>query len=64
MSNNASTKLRFVSSKDERLILAWVNRLPYKIEIKGAPIFARSRWYLYFVIPDLAGKEILSGQLD
>ncbi len=64
MKESISTQLRYISAKDPKIILAWVNHLPYKIEIKGAPIFAKGRWYLYFVMPDVAQQEVPSGQLD
>lgn len=57
-----STRLRFVSSKDIDNLLGWVNSLPYKIEIKGNPVLNKSKWFLFFVIPeDLELKEEVLG---
>ncbi len=63
MADIAHTQLRFVSSKELEKVLFWVNHLPYKVEIKGNPIFNK-KWYLFFILPDKLVKEITSGSLD
>ena len=60
---NMSTQLRYVSAKSLDTLLVYVHQLPYKIEIKGNPIFRTNRWFLFFTLPDVV-KEIVSGQLD
>lgn len=47
-----STRLRFVSSKDATKLVEFVDGLPFKIEIKGAPVLKQDTFYLFFVIPD------------
>jgi hypothetical protein len=57
--------LRFISSKDVEKLIAYVNGLPYRIEIKGAPIFAEGKWVLFFIPPDEDQmKEAVFGDLD
>ena len=29
-----------------------VNQLPFKIEIKGAPVLNGKIWYLFFILPE------------
>lgn len=62
---NLSTQLRYVSSKDVDKLIIWVNKLPYKIEIKGQPILKNNKFYLFYVLPEnQLAKEILGGDLD
>jgi len=47
------TRLRFIKSKDpDRLVEYLSVILPYKIEIKGNPVFSKGKWYLWFVLPE------------
>ena len=48
-----STRLRAVTSKELDALLAWVNTLGFKIEIKGAPMKVDKQWKLFFVLPDI-----------
>ena len=60
------TRLRYVSSKDPEIILAYLNKLlGYKVEIKGNPTFVKGKWFVWFVLPenDIL-KESASGDLD
>jgi len=60
-----ATRLRFIESKDKEKIISYVNSLPYRIEIKGGPVYAKNKWALFFVLPDDDKlKEALSGSLD
>ena len=47
-----STRLRFIVSKTASGLSDAVSLLPFKVEIKGAPVFSNKKWYLWFVIPD------------
>ena len=59
------TKLRYVSSKDADKILEYVSKiLPYRIEIKGCPVYVKGKWYLWFNLPDKDLKELPSGDID
>lgn len=60
-----STQLRYIRSKKLDLIQLYVVSLPYKIEIKGNPVFDGKKWTLFFTL--LAGeilKEVPSGDID
>jgi len=68
MSEVINTRLRFICSKDVERITLYPNKLPYKIEIKGNPVFnpRDKKWYLFFIIPDIISGtlESVSGDLD
>ncbi len=59
-----STKLRYIKSKKEENLIQYVNTLPYKIEIKGAPLFVKNKWFLWFNLSDESFKEVPSGDID
>ena len=62
-----NTRLREISAKDRDLIYIYVNKLPYRIEIKGGIGFdpKKKRFYLTFVLPDNDKLvELPSGDLD
>lgn len=52
MSEVFSTRLRAVRSKELDSLLAGINKLAFKVEIKGNPVRQKGKWYLFFVIPD------------
>lgn len=67
MSDIQVTRLRYIRSKNPDSILEYVNKLiGYKIEIKGSPVFAQGKWYLWFILPDhlQIGKESIFGDID
>lgn len=47
-----STRIRYFSSKDVDLLIQAVNSLPFKVEIKGNPVLKKSKWFLFFVLPE------------
>jgi hypothetical protein len=47
-----STRLRVIRSKELALLLAGINNLSYKIEIKGGPVKDKGKWHVFFVLPD------------
>ena len=53
-----STRLRFVSSPSPEGLTAFLNNLPFKVEIKSiAP--NGNRWFCWFVLPDnITHKEL------
>jgi len=57
-----STRLRYISTSSAVELSAAVNAFPFKVEIKGGPVYDGKRWYLWFVIPDHV-KEFLSTDL-
>ena len=60
-----NTRLRYVASKDVNRIVEYVNRLPYRVEIKGCPVFSNKKWTLFFILPDdTTLKEKPFGILD
>lgn len=65
MEKTKNTRLRYVKSKSADSIIEYTNRLlPYKVEIKGNPVFVDKKWYLWFVIPEDNMKEMPFGDLD
>ena len=59
------TKLRYIKSKNPDLVIEYTNKmLAYKVEIKGAPVFAENAWWLWFILPDDLIKELPFGDLD
>jgi len=53
-----STRLRAATSKDLESLLSWLNKLPFKVEIKGNPVFKDKKWYLFFVLPESFNPQI------
>ena len=47
-----STRLRFLSAGTPDELSEGVSALPFKVEIKGQPVYQGSRWHVFFVIPD------------
>jgi len=65
MSKPIATRLRWSASKDADLLMSYVNKLPYRIEIKGTPVLKGAKWFLWFILPDDENlKEEFSGDLD
>ena len=62
--NPIQTRLRYISSKKVEKLIQYVNGLPYRIEIKGGPIYDGKLWSLFFVLPDDLMKEMNFGKLD
>lgn len=59
------TRLRYVSSKNPDDIVSYLNELiPYKVEIKGNPTYAKGKWFLWFVLPEDCLKEKPYGEID
>lgn len=52
------TALSYIKSKDIDLLLSYVWKLPYKIEIKGAPVLKGKSWYLFFVYGDSQANNL------
>lgn len=46
------TRYRCVQSKDLERILLWIDSLPYKIEIKGNPIFVEGIYKQFYILPE------------
>jgi len=60
-----STRIRYISSKDVDEIIGFVNRLPFKIEIKGNPVLKGSKWFLFFILPENEGlKDYVFEDID
>ena len=47
-----STRLRYLTSKDKDILSEAVESLPFKVEIKGAPILENKKWVIWFVLPE------------
>jgi hypothetical protein len=48
-----TTRLRYVAANSPDVLTLLLDRLPCKVEIKGAPVFDGNRWLVWFVIPDI-----------
>lgn len=65
MGSTLVTRLRYIRTKDPDKLLEYTNKLiSYKVEIKGNPIFVKTKWYLWFIIPEDLMKEMPFGDLD
>ena len=60
----ATTRLRFVSSKKAETIVEFLNRIGFRVQIYGAPVWDGKRWYLWVVPPDDIKIDFQSVQLD
>lgn len=64
MSDINQTRLKWVSSKDPKMLDLFCSKLPFKIEIKGNPVHDGKKWFLFFVLPEFEGVEFISRSLD
>ncbi len=60
MTKPATTRLRYVTSKNREGIQAFLDRLGVRVEIKGAPVWDGKLWTLWFV-PSDDGQDVKSG---
>ena len=63
MAEVKQTRLRFISTKNAGDLVSFLERLPFKVEIKGGPVPMDGRWFLFFVIPDNV-KDFVSAAID
>lgn len=59
----SSTRLRFISAKAAADLSVAVSSLPFKVEIKGAPVFDGTKWFLWFIIPDEVDSKFQNVEL-
>lgn len=52
MTEGRSTKLRYIMAASPDEIVLAVERLPFKVEIKGQPLQIKKDWILFFTIQD------------
>lgn len=52
MADRKSTRLRHIVAKSPEELESAVESLPFKVEIKGNPVFDRENWYVFFTIAD------------
>jgi len=57
------TRLRYIIAASPEMLVAAVELLGYKVEIKGAPIPIKNGWILYFVLPENEGVKFESKDL-
>ncbi len=57
------TRLQWVSSQDPSIIEAFTKRIGIRVQIYDI-IFAKNKWYMWYVLPDDFSGEIKSGNLD
>jgi len=55
-----TTRLRYVSAKRPIDLVNFLDRLGYRVQIYGAPVFDGKRWHLWFVPPDDEAVNIKS----
>ena len=56
---NYSTRLRYVSSPSPEGLEAFINSLPFKVEVKSIA-FNGKNWFCWFVLPDTITHEMLN----
>jgi hypothetical protein len=62
---NTITKLRYIKTKNPDRVVEYTNKLlGYKVEIKGAPVYSKGAWFLWFVLPEDLMKEMPFGDID
>jgi len=52
-----NTRIRYISSKSIDDIMAFVNGLPYKVEIKGNPVPKGNKWFLFYILPEVNVRD-------
>lgn len=57
-----TTRLRFVSARRPEQIVEFLNRLGFRVQIYGSPVWDGKRWFLWFVPPD-NGADVKSSSL-
>ena len=57
MGGAVNTKIRYLRSKKIDDLIIFINSLPYKIEIKGNPVFANGKWFIYYILPRVSTKD-------
>ena len=60
MAEVQTTRLRFISARDPDSLSEALDLLPFKVEIKGPPQYAKGLWFLWFVIPELPGLNFVN----
>lgn len=58
-----TTRLRYIKSKDPNALVEFLNQLGVRVQIYGAPVYAKNAWFLWFV-PSDSGQDINSIDLD
>lgn len=56
-----STRLRFIRALSAEALCDAVSSLPFKVEIKGGPVLDGKRWVIFFVLPEVPGVDLSSG---
>jgi hypothetical protein len=60
----ATTRLRYVSAKRPELLVLFLSRLGFRVQIYGSPVWDGKRWFLWFVPPDDIAIDIKSVDLS
>lgn len=58
-----STRLRYMRASDLDVLMAAVEGLPFKVEIKGQPVKDGKKWVLFFVLPETPGIKMGNNDL-
>ena len=56
-----STRLRFASSTSAEVLEAFINALPFKVEIKSI-VSRGTSWFCWFILPDNIDDKMLHNQ--
>lgn len=57
------TRLRYVSARKPKDLQIYLQRLGFRVQIYGAPVWDGKRWFLWFVPPDDDRRDIPSVDL-
>ncbi len=63
MSRPITTRLRFVNAKTQEDLTGFLDRLGFRVQIYGAPVWDGKTWTLWFVPPDDIAKDVKSVRL-
>ena len=58
-----TTRLRFIGAPSKEELERAINELPFKIELKGAPVLEKSGWVAWFVLPEKGSVKFQSFDL-
>lgn len=59
-----TTRLRFIQAKTPSELTAFLDRLGYRVQIYGAPVWDGKRWTLWVVPPDDVRKDLRNVKLS
>ena len=59
-----TTRLRYIAGNSLEAVYMAVDKLGFKVEVKGGPVVKDDRWFLSFVLPELEGLDMQNIELE